>query len=1098
MVFGDQHHQSEQIRDWLNTDHLRQSISQVHSNQGLDETLKEELLELYSQIQKELESTARIKQDIKALDSMLQGSPRPFNPDIPASKPVSLPSPEALESWSLTRLEQELLSAENELVNLRNRSESLEAEQKKHEERRLQLPKLQAQLRETITRLQTESATPTSKLGLMEQAKQWLQEARFQKGKLELHLSEKEILSYDLKSDLFNSQIRSNQQNIQIQETQLQIIRKTLRSRRQEEAEEARTRALEAEENTASSHPLVRSIAAENTRLVEQLTSIRGKLPDEIIAEKERYQNTLSRVRNDYQNLLKRAESHAIDEILGFLFRKHQAELPSAEEFLRRRAQIKAELSLTQLEIFDFQEKLSNRKKESVQSIRSPSKDRHLQEVRTKTQKLLASQNRILEQLIRERNTFIYRLVDLDTVLTELIKEVSSFRSYIHENILWTRSHRPWNPMILLELNSLKNWLDSPDSWISCLNIAQRKVSDQPLTILLLLLIILLQLSLRRRGMKYLDNMGKTWEKKGLITLSPILKVLAWVLFLSLLWPTIYFFPAWVFDDPSRSTDFSMGLTRGFYLLSVYSFIFSFILMILRRTQLGQILLFWNGEGNKLLRRSLRVLLLIAYPCVLFYTLVSYAPTEGIKDPFQRIFFFIPMVALIIFFIQVFHPDRAFLRPLLCKKPLQSLFRYRWILFSSLVMLPVGLIIMSIFGYHYTAHQILTKFLQTIGCFLSIILLRSFFYRFIILLRNRLRYEKLQENASSEAEEPSPPTLEPDDIQKQVHQFLQGSATALLIVGFWMIWVELLPALQILERVKIFTVAKQVSRQVVDAAGIASLQLVDLDVTITLGDFLVSLFVLLLTFLISRNIPGMLEVFLLRRLKFAKGHSYAAVTLFQYLVIILGITVACSYLGITWDKVQWLAAALTVGLGFGLQEIFANFVAGIIILFEQPMRINDMVTVGDTTGRVTQIRIRATTITDFNNRELIVPNKDFITGNLVNWSLSNPVLRFDIPVGVAYKENPAQVERILVECAKAHEDVLSDPEPVAIFKELGDSSLNFELRFHTSNLDRFPLVKSEVLTSIFERLRLEEIEIPFPQRDLHIKDFSPLSTISQT
>ena len=1088
---------SEQGPQRITTNTIDESIRNAQNNTSLEGPKREALLDKYNQIKKELASKTEIETRIRGLDALLannQGQLKTKNDMAPTK---SLPPPEALESWSLNRLEQELLASENELVNLRKYSEVLEGREKDHENRRLQLPKVQLQLRETISLQEGERKLQATMNGEADRADFWLQQANLERMKLELHLLEKEILSYDLQSNQIASDLLNNARRIELQENHLQIIRKTLRIRRQEEAEKARLKAIEAEEKTASSHPLIRAIATENTQLVEQLTSIRGKLPDEILAEKEKYQSTLKKIRDDYQNLIKRAQTHAIDEVLGFLFRKYQAELPSADDFLRRKAQIKGDLSLTQVEIFGFQEKLALNKRGLSSYKEGEDQDRPQLEVLQKAQKLLETQRATLEQLIRERNTYIYRLVDLDIVLSELVKEVGTFHSYIHENILWTRSHRPWNPGVLLNLSTLKNWAYSIENWNRCLAIAETKITQQPLAFLLFLLMILLQLVFRNRGMNFFEQIEKAWEKKNLITLGPIFQILGWMIFLALLWPTIYFFPAWLFNDPSQSTDFSTGLSRGFYLLSVSSFVFCLVLLILRRQNLGQVLLFWNGDGNQLMRRALRFLLLVSYPCLLFYTLLSYAPAESVKDPFQRVFFYIPMVALFIFSIQVLHPDKLFLKPIFARKSLHFLFHYRWIISTFLTILPLLLAVMSIFGYHYAAHQIFTKSLLTIGCLLSIILLRSVFQRFLILLRSRLRYEKLKENASAEGDFPSPPSLEPDDIQNQVQRFLQGLATVLLFVGIWAIWVELLPALQILKRVEIFSVVKQVSRQFIDAAGIPSIQIVDTDVTITLGDLLCSGLSLLITFIFSRNIPGMLEIFLLRKLKFAKGHSFAIVTLFQYLIVILGITIACSYVGISWDKVQWLAAALTVGLGFGLQEIFANFVAGIIILFEQPMRINDVVTVGDTTGKVSQIRIRATTITDFNNRELIVPNKDFITGNLINWSLSNSILRFDIPVGVSYKENPKQVERILLEIAQAHEDVLCDPEPVAIFKELADSSLNFELRFYTSNLDRFSIIKSEILTSILERLRLEEIEIPFPQRDINIKSVFPLSATPQ-
>ncbi len=192
-------------------------------------------------------------------------------------------------------------------------------------------------------------------------------------------------------------------------------------------------------------------------------------------------------------------------------------------------------------------------------------------------------------------------------------------------------------------------------------------------------------------------------------------------------------------------------------------------------------------------------------------------------------------------------------------------------------------------------------------------------------------------------------------------------------------------------------------------------------------------------------------------------------------------------LGIGWQNVQWLVAAMTVGLGFGLQEIFANFVSGIILLFERPARVGDIVTVGAITGTVTKIRIRATTILDWDNKELIVPNKEFVTGNLVNWTLSNPNLRLVLKVGVAYGSDTRLVTELLYQVANQSLNVLETPEPSVVFNEFGDSSLNFELRLFVSDLKLYRSLRHELHIAIDDIFRQHQIEIAFPQCDLHVK-----------
>ena len=178
---------------------------------------------------------------------------------------------------------------------------------------------------------------------------------------------------------------------------------------------------------------------------------------------------------------------------------------------------------------------------------------------------------------------------------------------------------------------------------------------------------------------------------------------------------------------------------------------------------------------------------------------------------------------------------------------------------------------------------------------------------------------------------------------------------------------------------------------------------------------------------------------------------------------------------------------MTVGLGFGLQEIFANFISGLIILFEQPIRVDDVVTVAEVTGKVTKIRIRATTIRMWDERELIMPNKEFITGTLINWTLSDTVMRRDFAVGIAYGSDIRKAERLLYEVAAANPLVLKDPPPVVIFKSFGASSLDFELRVFLSGMENNVPVWHSINCAIDDAFRKAGIEIAFPQQDIHIR-----------
>jgi small-conductance mechanosensitive channel len=238
----------------------------------------------------------------------------------------------------------------------------------------------------------------------------------------------------------------------------------------------------------------------------------------------------------------------------------------------------------------------------------------------------------------------------------------------------------------------------------------------------------------------------------------------------------------------------------------------------------------------------------------------------------------------------------------------------------------------------------------------------------------------------------------------------------------------------------------------------------------------------------SRKLTNLLADRVLAKRNIDIGVRQATATILRYLMIAAGFVILFQTAGIDLTALNVLAGAVGIGVGFGLQNVANNFISGLIILFERPIKVGDRIEVGDVEGDVVHIKARSTTVVTNDNIAIIIPNSSFITQNVVNWSHTGRQVRFKVPVSVSYDSDVHLVEKLLLEVAAENPDVLQDPPPAVRFLEFGDSGLVFELRAWSSSLvHRKGLLISRLNFSILEKFRAHNIEIPYPQRDVHIR-----------
>ena len=403
---------------------------------------------------------------------------------------------------------------------------------------------------------------------------------------------------------------------------------------------------------------------------------------------------------------------------------------------------------------------------------------------------------------------------------------------------------------------------------------------------------------------------------------------------------------------------------------------------------------------------------------------------------------------------------------------------WKWLFLIGLVAILLLTAIATNLGWYRLVISFHGSLLLSLFLLWFVLLAREFLHR-LFRVRNQAAFWQLRER-EERGENIADQAEELHTLRLRTRTSIRFGVVAGMILGLYVVWQAVFPAFAGLDQVVIWSDGNQI-------LPMTDVLTTDSRVIITLGDALRALVASVIVWYTARNLPALIELVVIDRFDIERGIKYAISQLLQWGILIGGLLYSASLVSISWSSVQWLAAGLTVGLGFGLQEIFANFISGLIILFERPIRLGDVVTVGGTTGQISRIRMRATTITDSDRKEMVVPNKMFITENVVNWSIGEACIRLVIPIGASYDADPALVIDILRKIGNDDPAVLSDPGPSVNFKSFGDSSLDFELRLYLPSTDHMSHVRTRVNIEIKKAFDAAGISIPFPQQDIRVE-----------
>ena len=704
----------------------------------------------------------------------------------------------------------------------------------------------------------------------------------------------------------------------------------------------------------------------------------------------------------------------------------------------------------------------------------------------------------VLDNLLKARRQLLTRLNDAsDTLIQEQTRlkllysrqnsKIDEIREISASHLFWMPDVRPFTPQVMLGIPAALTLAFNPDNW---LQLPYAIAENNPLSLTLagigLLVLAWSWFKLARHLNQYCDHIapriGKVTQDKFSLTSRLLLRSLL----ASLPLPAMVLMVRGLLEG-AWQYPFAVAVARG---LGEIWFLLLALVMARHLTLEKGILIHhfrWPREQVQKVWGQFRTLLLVLIPSFFVQGMANSYQEHAFYDSLGRMAFMIGALWLLLFFARL---NRERLPLTWGQSDMTKPHLLHHFIWNSLMLAPLLAVIGALFGYFYTSRILLRQLelslLMGLGCLLVYYLAR----RWMLIQRRRLAFERAkskraeilaqrgrddnQEELSSEIPDVVEETeLDLDTISAQS----LGLVRTLLMLGFTMLvvvqWSDLNSAFSFLSNIEVWQVSSKIG-------GIEQLS------AITLQDLMLTAFVFILTVVTARNLPGLMELTLLQHLSLSPGTGFALTTTSKYLVILIGALTGFSMLGIDWSKTQWLVAALSVGLGFGLQEIFANFVSGLIILFEKPIRLGDTVTIRDLTGTVTKIKTRATTIVDWDRKEIIVPNKAFITEQFINWSLSDAITRVKLRIRIGLTRDPKLVQRILEESIQASTLVLETPTPEVFLIEFTDSALIYEIRLYVNNMDHRMPITHEVHSLVLEKMQQQGLTLPHQQIDIHL------------
>ncbi|CFV20859.1 TPA: miniconductance mechanosensitive channel MscM [Yersinia enterocolitica] len=1059
-----------------NEEQIRQELKQAEANKGManQAEIVQALQGALSWLADAKESDIRAQQYQKAIDDFPKLT-RELRQQLAQEGDKPLPVP---NNMSTSELEQQVLQISSQLLELSRLSQQEQDRAREISESLNQLPQQQSEARRILTeissRLQAQNGPTTpaaqAQLALLQA------EAVARKAKVnELELSQ---LSANNRQELSRLRAELYKKRQERVDTQLQALRNTLNNQRQQAAEQALERTeLLAEQGGDLPASITQQLQI--NRELSQALNQQAQRIDLISSQQRQAVSQTQQVRQALSTIREQAQWLGVSTALGEALRAQVSRLPDVPKSQQLDRDM-AQLRVQRLQYEDMLEKLQQQNVKLTQDDGTP--------LTTEQQRILDAQWRtqreLLNSLLSGYDTQILELTKLKVANSQLVDALSEVREATHRYLFWVADVSPislsYPVNVAHDLTRLLS-LDTLAQLSGAFVMMMMTNQDTLLPIIGALLFVGFSISSRRHYHAFLERASSRVGKVTQDHFSLTLRTVFWSILVALPLPVLW---AAVGYGLQNAWSYPMAIAIGNAVTATVPVLWVFMISASFAHPHGLFITHfrWSptqvGRAMRFYRMSVWLIIPLMMALITFenYNDREFAGTLG------RLCFILLCIALSLVTNSL---KRAGI-PLYLDKKGSGENIVNVALWGLLLSAPLIAALASALGYLTTSQALLARLETSVAIWFFLLVVYHIIRRWMLIQRRRIAFDRakqrradiLAQRARGEDDTPhnnstegsidvEEPVIDLDVISAQSLRLVRSILTMIALVSVIVLWSEIHSAFGFLENIRLWDVSSTIN-------GIESVQ------AITMGSLLIAILVMIVTTQLVRNLPALLELALLQHLDLTPGTGYAISTITKYLLILFGSLLGFSMLGIEWAKFQWLVAALGLGLGFGLQEIFANFVSGLIILFEKPIRIGDTVTIRDLTGSVTKINTRATTISDWDRKEIIVPNKAFITEQFINWSLSDSITRVVLTVPAPAETSSEEVTEVLLTAARRCTLVLDNPPPEVYLVDLQQGIQIFELRIYAAEMGHRMPLRHEIHQLILAGYREHGITLPFP------------------